>query len=99
MDNTITFTTENGRFTVSILVTFIERNQRFNPDLLTENMYDLVNRYNIQKYLHNEIGPAIIDHKNNVVQFWIKGKQLDKETAEKMQYRISFDNKFDDFLK
>ena len=57
-----------------------------NPSDHTE--VDLLGELNLPKYLHNTIGPAIIDPSNSVEeyreQFWLNGRKLTNRGVKKL---------------
>lgn len=64
-----------------------------------ESMYHLINTYKITNYLHSETGPAIINLVSGEKLYFVNGKQIPKEKADKIIFDSSFNDYMDNFLK
>lgn len=94
MDETYTFRSEDGIFEVTIKAEFLKTVP--NP---TEYAFkDLMTQHNLAQYFHNPIGPAIRILKNGYEDYWLDGKQVSPEVAEKIKHGVKFNTTMDDIL-
>lgn len=84
--------------------------QKHNLTLEEIPIEDLFEKYNIEKYLHNENGPALvkftynkkkyfIDGKKVKIKYFVDEKEIDFNFEEKNDSTIKFDEKFKNFHK
>lgn len=62
------------------------------------NVYDLMNQFKMKNFLHNTIGPAIIDLKTGNQTYMIDGKPLTEEDSKKMRHTMEFNNAINGLL-
>lgn len=77
-------------FFFSVKEEFMQKCQ--NPD--TVEIYELMNKYNMNEYIHSETGPAIIVTIQDQKFYYMNGKQLDEEVVKKMEHSKDFMDKF-----
>lgn len=62
--------------------------------------YDLMTKYQMGSYLHNPSGPAAVIPSENVLEYWISGKECTPEEGAKIAHDFNFNDKllksFDD---
>lgn len=65
------------------------------------SFYDLMSKTNITDYLHNTVGPAVINLDTGEIEYWDNGKYIEKDTDEwKRIFHIQeFNKKFAKFLE
>lgn len=61
--------------------------------------YIIFSKSDASEYLHNEFGAAVLDLNTGARQFWLKGKQLNKEESAKFVHDVEFGNNFLESLK
>lgn len=88
---TKTFISNCGKFQFTIKITF-------QPSTEDNNVYDLMSKYHMNDYLHNDSGPAIIHLGNGHQEYWLNGKQLTKEESSIMCHNCAFANDLNDIL-
>lgn len=93
-NKTITFNSSCGRFTFTAFTSFVEKH----PEAIGHDVYDLMVRFDLKKYLHNDAGPAIIDNQSGNVDFWMNGKKVDNVTAGKIEHQQIFNKEIDKIL-
>lgn len=86
-----TFTSICGRFQFTVKGDFIKR-----CNVKEFDVYDLMTKHKMVDYLHNPAGPAIVHLKTGRTEYFINGKQLKKEDAEKIAHNYTFNNKMVD---
>lgn len=91
---TKTFTSCDGFFTVTVTTEFFNNCAEYEK----RDMWDLINQYDLIKYLHNETGPALIDHKSQQYEYFINGKTVSEEMIKEMQHTQKFNSKLEDLL-
>lgn len=84
-----TFLDCSGQFQFTVKTEFLNRCYRPND----YDTYTLNNTYYITKWLHNPSGPAVVDTVNKTQQWWINGKLIPQEEAERMMHRLKFNDK------
>lgn len=89
------FTSGCQRYKFTVKVEFLKKCHK--PD--TYEPYELMNIYHINRYLHSNVGPAIVDLVTGNEEYWINGEQLTKENSEKLKHKNEFDKKFMDMLE
>lgn len=97
MTPTTTFQDSEKVFTFTVKATFLEKC----PEPSKYDVITLNKDYHMLTYLHNEVGPAIINHIQKIDEFWLDGKHLvadDPKKAAEFQAKIEFNKKFDDFV-
>lgn len=92
---TKTFRTHDGDFTVTVKTEFCQNS----PNYETTHMFDLLNQFDLIKYLHNETGPALIDHKANQSEYFLNGKTVSEEMIKEMQHTQKFNEKLETLLE
>ena len=103
-EETVTFTTKPCPDNHNRFQTYTAKKEFLNvcPNPQERVSPDLLGELNLPKYLHNTIGPAIIDPSNlkesNKIQYWIDGKRLKPEYAMKIQLGQKFDEEMETFL-
>lgn len=73
---------------------------KLNPNYETMNTIDLFKSTDIQKFLHNPNGPAIIDVLNNKQTYFLDGNLIAEDTEEykKIKHNEQFNGKMDKLL-
>lgn len=69
------------------------------PDFKNLFCADLIEKYNIFNFFHNPNGPAVVDHKENIVMYFLDGQMVEGEALEKIKHREQFNGKMDVILK
>ena len=85
---THTFTSICGRFQFTVKGDFIKK-----CDPNEFDVYDLMTKHQMASYLHNPAGPAIVHLHTGMTQYFVNGKQLNKEDAKKIEHSYKFNNK------
>jgi hypothetical protein len=98
MSDTHTFINQN-KFQFTVKLTWYEKLVAIDIKPEEERCYDLMVKYKMNNYLHNTIGPAIIVINTGAQSYWIDGKQLTEEDAEKIIHMQNFNNTLNGFLK
>lgn len=65
-------------------------------------LYELFENYNIQKFFHNPVGPALVNLKFPGVseEYFINGEHItDEEQVAKIKHNNAFNQNFDQMLK
>lgn len=88
----ITFVTPDDKFQISILASAASKIPT------DENMYELINKYNLTRYLHNENDYAILDKQTNTGTYWLKGVLIPDKEFEARLHNARFHKKVEDFL-
>lgn len=70
------------------------------PDYPKYNSIELFKQTEIQKFLHNPNGPALIDQKNSIKNYFLDGQLIteDSEEFKKIKHNEMFNNKVDQIL-
>lgn len=70
------------------------------PDYGKYNSIELFKNTNIQQFLHNPNGPALIDNRKNIKNYFIDGQLIMEDTEEfkKIKHNESFNDKVDQIL-
>ena len=87
-----TFTSVCGRFDVTVRYNFCNRCNNASD----HSFYDLINTYNITRYLHNPNGPAIINKETGEVQYWLNGENKTEITIHNAKFHNSLMDILDD---
>lgn len=87
---TFTFVDKSGLFEWTF-----KREALKNFDILKDATWENLHQYKFQEFLHNTKGPAVRHTKVPFEQYYINGKLLSDEEAEKMKHDIQFHEKFD----
>lgn len=68
------------------------------PNYTKMNTLEWFKETEIQKFMHNPNGPAVIDHKNNLNTYFLDGNVILPGTEEynKIKHNETFSNKFDE---
>lgn len=90
MNETHTFITADGRFQFTVDYAFYKRWK--NSDIWSEDVYNLMTMFNLSSYLHNPIGPAIVDLATGYCTYFVNGKQLGEEEGKKLQFNSDFND-------
>lgn len=90
MNELLTFTTADKRFTLTVKGSFQEKC----PDYTTHSTYALMTKYKINQFLHNPKGPAIVRLKDSYLEYWLDGLKVSQEVGEKIAHDYNFNNKF-----
>lgn len=111
MINTVEFVSECGKFKFTVNAEFFTRHRFYHETerrlmsfdetvkrLSEENVYNLMTKYSLKNYLHNENGPAILYLETGAAAYYKFGEPLSKEEGEKMVYNHQYDNFIDDFI-
>lgn len=51
---------------------------------------DLLTQHNMSPFLHNPHGPAILVIKNKHEEYWLDGKKVSPEVADKIKHNTAF---------
>lgn len=92
---TKTFTTNDGLFTFTAKVEFFNKT---GEDFLNKNTYQLISESKIVPYLHNEVGPALVDHKEGNTLYFLNGKEVTGEALEEFKHNLKFNEKLEDLI-
>lgn len=97
MTDTYTFplTVSGKRFQFTIKSDFFTKNK---VDVHTTDPFELISKYHLHTFLHNPVGPAIIYLDENKCEYFLDGKLVDGEDAEKIKHTSDFNNKVETFL-
>lgn len=70
------------------------------PNYNTYNSIELFKNTDIQKYLHNPNGPALIDNRHNIKNYFLDGQLIVEDTEEfkKIKHNEMFGDKVDKIL-
>ncbi len=63
--------------------------------LSEQTVYDLMNpngSYQLYNYLHNSIGPALINYESGEKQYWMNGKNVTKQKMNSIQFKSDIDS-------
>jgi len=88
--DTYTFFECSGRYRFTVKMEFIYK-RCSHPDKF--DCYDLMIVYGMRQYLHNTAGPAIVDTKEKIDQWWINGSPVAKVHVERTIHHHSFHDK------
>ena len=94
MKETFTFTSLDKIFEFTIKSEFLEKV----AEPTTISTLDLMTNHRMVKYLHNPFGPAIKVLTNGYEEFWLEGKRVSAEVAEKIKHNTLFTEEFNKML-
>lgn len=69
---TITFQVDNNKGN-KITFTVLKEFEQVCPNYKELSVIELISEHDIIKYWHNENGPAVIDHANNIETYFLNG--------------------------
>jgi len=94
-NNTVTFTSSCGKFIFTVKKSWYDR---FEYATKNYDVYFLNTKYELYKYLHNPIGPAIVYLETGRTACFIDGKHLNEEDSRRLVFNNKFTNNFLDRL-
>ena len=110
-DNKLTFTTtarpiltsktnvEVFKFTIKNIDMFVKKDfQTACPNWEKEPVENIALEYNVEDYIHNIEGPAVINNNTNEVLYYINGKLMEKDEWEKERHKVIFNNKMENIV-
>lgn len=68
------------------------------PNYATLDFFTLATEHGLYKFLHNPAGPAMRHFPSNEEEYWINGKGLVGQDAEKIKHAVGFHDKFEKSL-
>jgi hypothetical protein len=70
------------------------------PDYGQYNSIELFKNTNIQQFLHNPNGPALVDNRKNIKNYFLDGQLIMEDTEEfkKIKHNEMFNDKVDQIL-
>lgn len=71
------------------------------PDPYAVELCDLFQKHNVQKFLHNPVGSACINHTHGYKAYWLNGNLLDpnSEEVKKIEHLGQFNKGFTTMLE
>lgn len=68
------------------------------PEPSKKQTEELFNTFNMSGFVHNEVGPALINMVADMEEFYMNGKEVDAEIAKKLKHNNKFVTKFDKLI-
>ncbi len=94
MSETISFKSADSKFICTVKSSFAQK-----VDGSNINAYELVNDWNLGQYLHNPIGPALINLQSGEEHYFLDGRQLNEKDSEKIIQVRNFNNNLNSILE
>jgi hypothetical protein len=94
MEEVTTVVSPCGIFQYTFKTEFLKNG--VDPSKLT--FFELVQKHELGRYLHNPYGPAVVSRKQGYGEYWLDGKKVSDEVAEKIKHNAKFNNTLEDLL-
>lgn len=94
---TYTFRTHDGLYQFTVMEDFVKK---FGFIVETEDVYNLMTKYKLTNYLHNDDGPAILYLQPGVDQksYWLNGKEVTEDDIPRLKHNKEFNNGLEEIL-
>lgn len=68
-------------------------------DVQKVHIFDMFKDHKLFDYLHNDAGPAIVNHQNGEVNYIINGKPATEEEIERIKHNVDFNGRLNTEIK